>query len=58
MDQTDRCLKENNKKVIGLMKDEFRRKTITEFAKLRPKAYSYLTNDNNDESKKAKSSKN
>ena len=39
------------------MKDEFRRKTITEFAKSRLKAHSYLTNDNNNESKKAKNSK-
>ena len=37
-----------NKKVIGLMKDELVRKIITEFVALRPKTYSYLTdNDKN-----------
>ena len=40
-----------NKKVIGLMKDEF-----TEFVTLRPKTYSYLT-DNGKEDKKAKGTK-
>ena len=34
-----------NKKVIGLMKDELGRDIITEFVALRPKAYSYITND-------------
>ena len=34
-----------NKKVIGLMKDELGGKVITEFAALRPKTYSYLTDD-------------
>ena len=45
-----------NKKVIGLMKDELRGKTITEFAALRPKTYSYLTDDCK-EDKKAKGTK-
>ena len=34
-----------NKKVIGLMKDELGGKIITEFVTLRPKTFSYLTDD-------------
>ena len=34
-----------NKKVIGLMKDELGGDIITEFVSLRPKAYSYITNN-------------
>ena len=45
-----------NKKVIGLMKDELGGKIITEFITLRPKTYSYLT-DNSKEDKKAKGTK-
>ena len=45
-----------NKKVIGLMKDELGGRVITEFVALRPKAYSYLTNDCK-EDKKAKGTK-
>ena len=45
-----------NKKLIGLMKDELGGKIITEFAALRPKAYSYLTNDGKAD-KKAKGTK-
>ena len=44
-----------NKKVIGLMKDELGGK-ITEFVTLRPKTYSYLTDDGK-EDKKAKGTK-
>ena len=45
-----------NKKVIGLMKDELGGKIITEFVALRPKTYSYLTDDCK-ENKKAKGTK-
>ena len=45
-----------NKKVIGLMKDELGGKLITEFVTLRPKIYSYLTDDCK-EDKKAKGTK-
>ena len=45
-----------NKKVIGLMKDELDGKIIKEFAALRPKTYSYLT-DSNNKDKKAKGTK-
>ena len=46
----------NNKKVIGLMKDELDGKIITEFVTLRPKTYSFLT-DNGKEDKKGKGTK-
>ena len=45
-----------NKKVIGLMKDELGGKIITEFVALRPKTYSFLTDDGK-EDKKAKGTK-
>ena len=35
-----------SKKIIGLMKDELGGKTMKEFVTLRPKAYSYLTDEN------------
>ena len=43
-------------KIIGLMKDELGGKIITEFVILRPKTYSYLTDDGK-EDKKAKGTK-
>ena len=46
-----------NKKVIGLMKDELGGRTITEFVTLRPKTYSYLTDDCK-EDKKARGTRN
>ena len=45
-----------NKKVIGSMKDELGGKIITEFVTLRPKTYSFLTDDGK-EDKKAKGTK-
>ena len=45
-----------NKKVIGLMKDELRGEIITEFIALRPKTYSYLT-DNDKIDKNTKGTK-
>ena len=45
-----------NKKIIGLMKDELGGKIITEFVILRPKTYSFLTDDGK-EDKKAKGTK-
>ena len=44
------------KKSNWIMRNESGGKTITEFAALRPKVCSYLTNDN-DKSKKAKGTK-
>ena len=44
------------KKVIGLMKDELGGELITKFFTLRPKTYSYLTDDS-EEDKKAKGTK-
>ena len=48
--------KGKNKKVIGLMKDELGGGIITEFVTLRPKTYSYMTNEFI-EMKKAKGTK-
>ena len=48
--------KGKNKKVIGLMKDKLGGKIITEFVTLRPKTYSYSTDDGK-EDKKAKGTK-
>ena len=45
-----------NKKIIGLMKDELGGKIIMEFDTLRPKTYSFLTDDGK-EDKKAKGTK-
>ena len=44
-----------NKKVIGLMKDDLGGKIITEFVTLRPKTYSYSTDDGKED--KAKGAK-
>ena len=55
--EVDRALpKGMNKKVIGLMKDELEGKIMIQFVALRPKAYSYLTDDDNNV-KKSKGTK-
>ena len=55
--EVDRPLPEGkNKKVIGLMKDQLGGKMMTEFVTLRPKTYSYLLDDGNND-KKAKGTK-
>ena len=46
-----------NKKVIGLMKDELGRKIMREFIGLRPKCYSYLTDDGNIDKKSKRNKK-
>ena len=40
-----------NKKVIGLTKDDLGGNIMTEFVALRPKTYSYLTDDDNSDKK-------
>ena len=45
--QTDHQLKKKTEKVVGLMKNEVGGKIVREFAALRLKTYSYLTDDNN-----------
>ena len=53
MNQRDHYLGQKNKKVIELMKDELGRKIMAELAAFRPRTYSYLKYDN-DENKKVK----
>ena len=53
MNKTDHYLRNKNKKVIGLMKDELGGKIMEEFAAWTAKTYSYLI-DNNNEGKKAR----
>ena len=48
--------KGKNETVVGLMKDKLSGKIMKEFAALRAKTYSYLT-DNNNEDKKSKGTK-
>ena len=56
MSQKGHYVEEEIKTVIGLMKDELGEKFMAEFAALRPKTYSYQTDDN-DENKKQKAQK-
>ena len=44
-------LKEKNKKVIGVIKDNLGGKLLKEFIGLRAKTFSYLTDDNSEEKK-------
>ena len=48
---------EKNKNVVGLMKDELGGKIIAQFPALRPKTYSYVTNESN-KNKNIKDTKN
>ena len=56
MESIDQYLQEKIKNVIGLMKVELGGKIMTEFVALRPKTYSYLMDDGNND-KKAKGTK-
>ena len=56
MNQIDHCLKENNKRVIGLVKHELGGKIMTKFVGLRAKTYSPLI-DGSNEDKTAKDTK-
>ena len=47
MNQTDNYLKKKTQKIIEVMKNELGGKIMTEFAVLRPKTYSYLTDNKN-----------
>ena len=52
--ELDRPMPKGKHKVIGLMKDELGAKITKEFATLRAKKYSYLTDSNNDDRKEQK----
>ena len=56
--KVDRLLpKGKNKKVPGLMKDELEGKTMTEVVAPRPKAYSYLKYNGNEDKKSKRNKK-
>ena len=47
MNQTGNYLKKKTQKIIEVMKNELGGKIMTKFAVLRPKTYSYLTDNKN-----------
>ena len=49
--ELDHCLKEKNRKVIGLIKEEFGGEIIIKFVVLTAKAYTYLTEDGSEDTK-------
>ena len=55
--QIDRCQKEKNKKVIGLMKYDLSRKIIPEIVELKGKLYSYLRDDGSKDKKTKRNKK-
>ena len=56
MQLIDHFLQEKDKKVTGLMKDELGGKIMTKIVGIRPKTYTYLIGDGNND-KKAKGTK-
>ena len=56
MQLIDHFLQEKDKKVTGLMKDELAGKFMTKIVGIRPKTYTYLIGDGNND-KKAKGTK-
>ena len=57
MSQRDHFKKEKNKNVISLVKEESSGKILKELGGLKAQTYRYIT-DNNNESKKARGTKN
>ena len=49
--ELDHCLKEKNRKVIGLIKEEFGGEIIIKFVVLTAKAYTYLIEDGSEDTK-------
>ena len=49
--ELDHCLKEKNRKVIGLIKEEFGGEIIIKFVVLTAKTYTYLIEDGSEDTK-------
>ena len=49
--ELDHCLKEKNRNVIGLIKEEFGGKIIIKFEGFRAKIYTYLIDDDSEDTK-------